>query len=385
MNIASWSSITPAYTTVDRLLDDVFMHMATCDFSTYLPEKSEAPRTTIDANFAKPSPTKNVRAKLGRRKTILDDGIHRRKLAISEQDSAKPGLSAKTGHSHKTHRPVSWHSTPHVKQHLQDSPTFTGSSCDGSIPFSYPNDISTTSPFNQTPSDIYDARSSMPTTKYQSPTYLYQDPAPFFPYTPVYPQNQPFEVIPQPGSCDSCLPLAADAPYPYQLNWGDLSLQTMDNVMTTPPTPHDLNPHQQIFSFPQEDMLPPYHHPLSDEDSGGEELIGMGLYDNPEPCKPVSSELSFDDYRSCFMTHHTGNSRGQFLYSPGKGLKLEETWNPPSDSDNEDEDTRDQGHDDVSSEVGQVDGGVFAVAVSDAQSPMMSQNGRSYFASQNWT
>ncbi|CCU75173.1 unnamed protein product [Blumeria hordei] len=387
MNIDGWSSVPPAYSTVDRLLDDVFMHMATCDFSTYPPEKLQAPKVMVDTHVGKSSPTKNKRASFGRRKTLLDDGVYRRRLALTEQNAVKPGPS-KISHSQKIHRPVSWHSTPLVTQHLQESPTFTGSSCDGTTPYSYSHNMPTTTSFSQTPPHIYDTRSTMPTDKYQAPTYSYQDTAPFFPFTPIYPQSQPYEVIPQPGSCDSCLPLTADALHPFQINWANFPLQNMDHLVTTPPTPHDLNPHQQVYPFPQEDIISSNQHPLSDEDNGGEELIGMGLYDNPEPCKTISSDLSFDDYQSCFMSHLTGNSRGQFLCSPGKGLKLEETWSPPMDNDGDDDDgdTSDEGQDDdVTSDVGQDDEEMVAVAVNGVLSPTMSQAGRSYFSPQGWT
>lgn len=49
------------------------------------------------------------------------------------------------------------------------------------------------------------------------------------------------------------------------------------------------------------------------------ELVGMGLYDDPE--KDISSNL--DHIHSSSLSHHRE--------STGKGLKLEETWQPPKD------------------------------------------------------
>jgi hypothetical protein len=64
------------------------------------------------------------------------------------------------------------------------------------------------------------------------------------------------------------------------------------------------------------------------EDSG-KELVGLGLYDTPEPAFSWNS------------SNRTGGT--------GKGLKLEETWQPP-----EEEDEDEEGGDDASSDDGSV-------------------------------
>lgn len=83
----------------------------------------------------------------------------------------------------------------------------------------------------------------------------------------------------------------------------------------------------------------PIQHPAAELDTNseedeemvdsGKELVGMGLYDLPE------SGLSW--------------SSG-FVESTGKGLKLEETWQPPEVDDDEDEDDDDASSDDGSME-----------------------------------
>jgi hypothetical protein len=75
----------------------------------------------------------------------------------------------------------------------------------------------------------------------------------------------------------------------------------------------------------------PIQHPVSQdeemEDDSGEKLVALGLYDLPEP------SLSW-------------NSPGE---ATGKGLKLEETWQPPEEEEDDEEDG--EGDDDASSEA----------------------------------
>ncbi|KAH7083942.1 hypothetical protein FB567DRAFT_94965 [Paraphoma chrysanthemicola] len=75
------------------------------------------------------------------------------------------------------------------------------------------------------------------------------------------------------------------------------------------------------------DFLPIQHPSKQDDDmeeDGGEKLVALGLYDPPEP------SMSWNG-----LTESTG-----------KGLKLEETWQPPEEDDDEDDDA-----DDASSEA----------------------------------
>jgi hypothetical protein len=65
----------------------------------------------------------------------------------------------------------------------------------------------------------------------------------------------------------------------------------------------------------------PIQHPTDHDDQmdvedDGKELVGMGLYDSPDPT----------------------STWGGLVEATGKGLKLEETWQPPEDDDEDDED-----------------------------------------------
>ncbi|KAJ4335732.1 hypothetical protein N0V95_008815 [Ascochyta clinopodiicola] len=75
----------------------------------------------------------------------------------------------------------------------------------------------------------------------------------------------------------------------------------------------------------------PIQHPANyddqmDVEDDGKELVGMGLYDTPDPT----------------------TAWGGPAEATGQGLKLEETWQPPEDDENEGDDEDDE--DDASSE-----------------------------------
>ena len=77
----------------------------------------------------------------------------------------------------------------------------------------------------------------------------------------------------------------------------------------------------------------PYHS-LTEEEDTGEELIGMGLYD--DVAKPPLSHSHLNPYQ----TMMTPQLLGSFYSAPesrGKGLKLEETWVPPADDEDGDD------------------------------------------------
>lgn len=88
------------------------------------------------------------------------------------------------------------------------------------------------------------------------------------------------------------------------------------------------------------DFLPsqcPPNRPDASADGGvshlprksSKELVGMGLYDNPD--NDAWSEVEYGN--GSILCHHANPHRE----STGKGLKLEETWEPPKDQDGAEE------------------------------------------------
>jgi len=122
-------------------------------------------------------------------------------------------------------------------------------------------------------------------------------------------------------------------------DWNNLAASGFENS-TAPPTPENFLPMQR--SNPPcavEDSIP--FHPLDDTEEG-EVLVGMGLYDAPEKSLP---DLQLDQYRSV-MSQYLG-SCPRNTEATGKGLKLEETWEPPANEDDGDEDDDQDGEDDA--------------------------------------
>lgn len=107
---------------------------------------------------------------------------------------------------------------------------------------------------------------------------------------------------------------------------------------TTPPTPETLPQTQLSQPAVSED---PHYQALEDAaEEDGEILVGMGLYDTPEK---YNEDPQLNNYRST-VSSLLGSSFG--AHEPqGKGLKLEETWEPPK-SDEEDEDEDDEEEED---------------------------------------
>ena len=113
------------------------------------------------------------------------------------------------------------------------------------------------------------------------------------------------------------------SPVPYAPSTWTSSLSTFSN-QTAPATP-ELLPNQEILVAPQNDTLEQASLPKKES----KELIGMGLYDGPD-----RNSWSFDS----MLGEPTTLFASQQPESTGKGLKLEETWEPPEEEDDSDDD-----------------------------------------------
>ncbi|KAF2004307.1 hypothetical protein P154DRAFT_427172 [Amniculicola lignicola CBS 123094] len=139
-------------------------------------------------------------------------------------------------------------------------------------------------------------------------------------------------------------------------SWQEIPQQTPTYALSSFPTPTEQIPwylqewarkNQAQAAISQNgstDFLPIQHpsheetpSPTEDEhmEDSGKDLVGMGLYDLPDTSATWSSGL---------------------VESTGKGLKLEEGWQPPEENENDDEDEEeDEEADDASSDDGSVD------------------------------
>jgi hypothetical protein len=125
-------------------------------------------------------------------------------------------------------------------------------------------------------------------------------------------------------------------------DWANFAANGFDHA-TAPPTPENFLPIQHPdAAFQLEEAIP--YHALEEDEHAGEELIGMGLYDTPENDKAAPSDSQLDNYRALMM-HQLLGSAYRKQESTGKGLKLEETWNPPASDDGEEDDEGDEDED----------------------------------------
>ncbi|PQE05597.1 hypothetical protein CJF30_00007764 [Rutstroemia sp. NJR-2017a BBW] len=108
-------------------------------------------------------------------------------------------------------------------------------------------------------------------------------------------------------------------------DWNHFAANGFEDA-TAPPTPDNFLPIQHPEpSFTSEESIP--YHPLSEDEPEGEELIGM-------------ADPQLDNYR--IMSQLLGSTYRR-TESVGKGLKLEETWQPPTAKEDEDDDEEEDG------------------------------------------
>lgn len=114
-----------------------------------------------------------------------------------------------------------------------------------------------------------------------------------------------------------------------QHSWDSFAAQGFNS--TTPPTPDSLSQVQQSQPVVTTEESIPYQ-PLDEDEEEGEILVGMGLYDAPEK---YDEDLHLNHARSA-MSSLLGSSYTR-REGTGKGLKLEEPWQPPESDDEEQE------------------------------------------------
>jgi hypothetical protein len=159
-------------------------------------------------------------------------------------------------------------------------------------------------------------------------------------------------------------------------DWSNFAMNGFESS-TTPPTPENFLPIQHPEpGFPAEESIP--YHPLSDTESTGEDLIGLGLYDTPEAAKSPSPDPQLDNYRSLMMSGLLGSAYRR-SEPAGKGLKLEEGFIPPES----DEDDGSDGSSDEQDGEGEDDDEVVEEEVK-SQSVTYPVQGVQQFDTSNW-
>lgn len=284
---------------------------------------------------------------LNRRKTLTTDSSYRRRPLIFDQNGMAVGVGI--GQHDKiqapplTNRPVSWHASSHLAPQ---------SSCSSSTGYLVPkmecsgvynnHELTSTPPVYSgyaSPASTFSPL-SQPFTDYRQQAFQYAN-DPFITNTidtsdNNYNSYQPLEATQRDQSNNFSTAENMDPTMYSHFDWDNFAANGFDSA-TAPPTPENFLPIQQPDpSFETEEEIP--YHSLEDSEPG-EVLVGMGLYDTPE--KSPAFDPPLDEYRALMMSQLLGTPyrKHELPIATGKGLKLEETWNPPpSDDDDEDGD-----------------------------------------------
>lgn len=325
----------PQYTTVDSLLEDVSRHMAHMASSNLSRRSSrgsigQRPGNSmahsmriVKPSSANSSPQRSLAS--ARRRSVMNDGLNYRRPGPAQQSNVTGGGCEGFQNPVRSSRPVSWHPS---SQLASQATTYGQEPYLGYSPSVYSGYNSPTSslspgctPYNDSfpqqhqPSNI----SGFYQTSFENhipayaPTYTTGVGQAQYPQQQMYADN------------------AGSSMYSH-FDWNNFSQNGFDAV-TTPPTPENFLPipNHEPSLYVQDATT--YHAP-EEVDDEGEELVGLGLYDTPE--KAPLADASLHHYQRALVPH-IFDSEHRKQQSMGKGLKLEETWNPPAGDDEKEE------------------------------------------------
>ncbi|TVY29454.1 hypothetical protein LHYA1_G001846 [Lachnellula hyalina] len=354
MNPGHWDRAPLGYSTVETLLDDVSKQMSMSNL-TRLARGSNGQRTSSTAGsmrVAKPNSTSNSprgSIGLGRRRTVMADYPYRRRVTPMDQNvaaSTSTGFVSNDGLQvpSTSNRPVSWHpSSYQTQQHYQPSyPTafeynnqaqFMNIPPTSAVYSAYTSPSSTFSPLSA-PYTGYDQQQTQQQYNFQQTSVPSHS-------TSSYAFSQP-DMMEQHMQNYSAVPAQdVDQTMYSHFDWSNFATNGFEGS-TAPPTPDDLLPIQIAQpNFTAEESIP--YQSLSDLEDTSDDLIGLGLYDTPEAAKSPPQDPQLDNYRTAMMSQLGSAYRRP--ESAGKGLKLEETWEPPSEDEKDEDDETDDEQD----------------------------------------
>ncbi|KAK1594858.1 uncharacterized protein LY79DRAFT_668459 [Colletotrichum navitas] len=312
--------VPTAYQT-DALFDDLSRQMAISQASRRLSRGSNGQRNGNAMRVAKPTSANNSprssSAMQARRRTVVNDG----NLARRRQQPIDQVTMPEYGSQSRPSRPLSWHpSTFQHQQHKMPAAQYMASYPFPPASSAYDTDsYNIYSQFPPTPA-AYSSAAYLPVEGWNVPQ---QDP-PAYVSSEAAGYAEPFPALP------TTLPDLT--PSSTSTHWHSYPMDGFPS--TSPPTPETLPQAQQPQPIvPNEDTIP--YQPLDEPEEEGEILVGMGLYDAPDK---YEQDPQLDASRSAMSSLLGAPYRPQ--EGTGKGLKLEESWQPP-DSDDEDADQDD--------------------------------------------
>lgn len=283
-----------------------------------------------------------------RRRTMMNDPVfvQRAQQMLEQPCLPTPGPEAFANTYYepvkRAARPVSWHPSTQLLQNQHLSSTATQHT---QFPFPSCYDFESfpqTAQLPPTPA-AYSAYSSpvstfspltLPYSAYELPQQSYTSPIWSISDTQATVNTMPSEHQ-APSTTFDADSTYAPVPVPNYVeptyspaSWVNVPAMTYKQNMTAPPTPEDVQKIQQVDPVVVKEE-PYVASEVLEEEEEGDILIGLGLYDPPE--KP-----------SC---HEEGGLFSAIFEPKGKGLKLEDAWEPPA-SDDEEENEDGEGDDD---------------------------------------
>ncbi|KAF4628309.1 hypothetical protein G7Y89_g9846 [Cudoniella acicularis] len=353
MNSGNWERNTMGYATVETLLDDVSKQMALSNLSRY--SRGNTQRATGSMRVVKPNSASNSprgSIGLGRRRTVMSDSPYRRRVPMVDQSvvpSSSAGFISNDGLQIPTrsNRPMSWHPASQNAPQPTYQPSYQAPTYDMNNQYQPANLPPTPVVYSgyTSPASTFSPL-SIPYTGYEPEQYHFQDTSVHCQPNDGYFVNQQVMVQQQQTIYTPPTTTNMDSTMYSHFDWSNFATNGFESS-TTPPTPDNFLPIQHPeASFPAEESIP--YHPLSDTESVEDDLVGVGLYDTPEDAKSPSSDPHLDNYRSLLMSQFLGATYRR-PESTGKGLKLEETWNPPASDDEDDDEQDGEGEDEEES------------------------------------
>ncbi|WQF79895.1 hypothetical protein CDEST_04909 [Colletotrichum destructivum] len=323
----------PATYHTDAFFDDLSRQMAASQASRRLSRGSSGQQRNGGVmRVAKPtSANSSPRSTSARRKTVVNDGNLARRRQQPMDQVTMPEYASQSRPS----RPLSWHPPTFqhqqqkmpVAQHMASYPfPPTASSYDTDSYHAYQQFPPTPAAYSCNTSPVASfSPLSLPFGTYDSSAYL-----------PVEGWNTPHQTPPAYVSSETTgyaepfpgLPTTLpDLTPSTSTHWNSYPLNGFTS--TSPPTPETLPQAQQPQPIvPNEDNIP--YQPLDEPEEEGEILVGMGLYDAPDK---YDQDPQLDASRSAMSSLLGASYRPR--EATGKGLKLEESWQPPESDDEE--------------------------------------------------
>jgi hypothetical protein len=332
----------------ETLLDDVSKQMAASNIIRRHSRGASGQRggsmRIVKTGSAGVSPRSSTM--LSRRRTLMTDSSYRRKPLSFDQN----GMATVIGNDVNdrmqppslANRPVSWHASSHLAPQSSYISSMGYPMPKSEFNGAYDNQelLSTPAVYSgyASPASTFSPL-SQPFTDYRQQAFQYTDdscfPNNFNTVNNGYAFYPPPEAAQQPEALSYSASDNVDPSMYSHFNWDNFAANGFDSS-TAPPTPENFLPIQQPDpSFEAEEAIP-YH--LLEDSEPGEVLIGMGLYDAPE--KSPEADPQLDNYKALMMSQLLGTPyrKQEAPTATGKGLKLEETWNPPPSDDGDDDD-----------------------------------------------